>query len=527
MKIFNIFNLLKHIKIFFFNKKIFKKIEIKNKNSKILCEFSGNKSNQVAFSYLVNFLKNIHQCEVHSYLYSRKDNLIKNFFFRIRTFFALNNFLIFKSFQVDNFFLVKGNKKIEKQANEYFNKISNLINTKQDLINLKIDGILIGDFIYDSFLKENSVPTIEMSDSKIKNYILECFNIYFFWKDYFEKNKVKAVIISDTAYISSLIARITTEINIETFQCNWVNIHKINKQNNSFQKFESYKSDFEKLSENKKEAALNISRNRLEIRMAGGVGVDNMIYTDKTSFHSNFLDKRVLSRSKKKKILIAAHDFIDAPHVFGPGCNLFSDFCEWIDFLYNLSKETDFEWYIKSHPHQSKKSDQIFEDYIKNKKSLIKIPKHTSHIQIAKEGINCVLTVYGTIGWEYAYFKIPVINASFVNPHMSYDFNLHSKNIDEYKKQILKFDNYKINYNKDDISKFYFMHNLYTRSDWMVESFEEVIATINSYKNLSNLTFYDYWINKNNLNINLEIFNRLSNFYDSNDIYMINKKILK
>ena len=210
--------------------------------------------------------------------------------------------------------------------------------------------------------------------------------------------------------------------------------------------------------------------------------------------------------------------------MFGPGCNLFSDFCEWIDFLYNLSKETDFEWYIKLHPHQSKKSDQIFEDYIKNKKSLIKIPKHTSHIQIAKEGINCVLTVYGTIGWEYAYFKIPVINASFVNPHMSYDFNLHSKNIDEYKKQILKFDNYKINYNKDDISKFYFMHNLYTRSDWMVESFEEVIATINSYKNLSNLTFYDYWINKNNLNINLEIFNRLSNFYDSNDIYMINKK---
>ena len=75
--------------------------------------------------------------------------------------------------------MVKGNKKIEKQANEYFNKISNLINTKQDLINLKIDGILIGDFIYDSFLKENSVPTIEMSDSKIKNYILECFNIYF------------------------------------------------------------------------------------------------------------------------------------------------------------------------------------------------------------------------------------------------------------------------------------------------------------------------------------------------------------
>ena len=234
------------------------------------------------------------------------------------------------------------------------------------------------------------------------------------------------MIISDTAYISAIIARISCKKNVETFQCNWANIHKISLKNNLFKKFESYKSDFEKFSANRKGEALNLSNYRLKKRIEGGVGVDNMIYTDKTSFHKNFLKKKVLNVSKKKKILIAAHDFIDAPHVFGPGCILFNDFCDWLNFLYDLSKETDYEWYIKSHPHQSKKSDQIFEDFIINKKSFIKIPKHTSHIQIAKEGINCVLTVYGTIAWEYAYFKIPVINASYFNPHMSYNFNLHS-----------------------------------------------------------------------------------------------------
>jgi len=531
MKKFNIINILnsyRYLKIFFFNKKIFKKIKIKNNNTKILCEFSGNKSNQVAFSYLINFLKNKYACEVQSYLFIKKNSTLKNFYFYIRTFFILDNFLILKSFQVDKFFLVKKDKEIGICAKNYFDQIIDSINTKQDLINLKIDNINIGDLIYDSFLKDNSIPTLNISDNKLKNYILESLNIYFFWKNYFKKNVIKAVIISDTTYVSSMIARMSTMYNIETFQCGWFNIHKIKSvQNNLFQKFLFYKSDFDNLTNDQKEISMNISRARLDKRMNGGIGIDNMIYTDKTSFHSNFMNNNVLSKSKKKKILIAAHDFTDAPHAYGVDSNLFADFSDWINFLYDLSKETKYEWYIKSHPHQSKSSDDIFENFIKNKKSFIKIPKSTSHLQIAKEGIDCVLTVYGTIAWEYAYFKIPVISASKFNPHICYDFNLCAKSIQEYKEQVLNFDKYKINFNKDDIIKFYFMHNLYSRSDWLVKSFEEVINSIDGYKNLSNLNFYDYWISKNTSEINNEILNRISKFYNSEKLYMINERIIK
>ena len=39
------------------------------------------------------------------------------------------------------------------------------------------------------------------------------------------------------------------------------------------------------------------------------------------------------------------------------------------------------------------------------------------------EGINAGLTVHGTVGSEYPYFNVPIVNASKNNPHMMYDFN--------------------------------------------------------------------------------------------------------
>ena len=44
-----------------------------------------------------------------------------------------------------------------------------------------------------------------------------------------------------------------------------------------------------------------------------------------------------------------------------------------------------------------------------------------------------MLTVFGTIGFEYAYYSIPVINASLNNPHIDFDFNHNPKTITDYK----------------------------------------------------------------------------------------------
>ena len=85
-------------------------------------------------------------------------------------------------------------------------------------------------------------------------------------------------------------------------------------------------------------------------RLDGKVGNDiKELITTKSAF-SKFYDKNknILSKNKKIKILIATHQLGDACNFWGE--NFFPDFYEWLKFLSKLSKETDYEWYIKTHP---------------------------------------------------------------------------------------------------------------------------------------------------------------------------------
>ena len=46
----------------------------------------------------------------------------------------------------------------------YLLEITKIIKDNKDLLNLKIDRILIGDILYDSYLRMNNLPTINLND---------------------------------------------------------------------------------------------------------------------------------------------------------------------------------------------------------------------------------------------------------------------------------------------------------------------------------------------------------------------------
>jgi hypothetical protein len=71
------------------------------------------------------------------------------------------------------------------------------------------------------------------------------------------------------------------------------------------------------------------------------------------------------------------------------------------------------------------------------------------------------LTVYGTVGFEYAALGVPVINCSVNNPHFQYDFNLNPKNVEEYTELLFSLDDIKIDINVDKVYEYYFMKSLY------------------------------------------------------------------
>ena len=124
--------------------------------------------------------------------------------------------------------------------------------------------------------------------------------------------------------------------------------------------------------------------------------------------------------------------------------------------------------------------------------------------------------------------KIPVINASTKNPHIAFNFNIHAKNILHYKKLLVNPKLIKININKKEILKYYFlMHIFYTRN-WLFSDYEKMQKNV---KDHYDSEVYKYWVkNEFSTQKHREILDTLEKFVDSSDYRLtykhLNKNIL-
>ena len=178
-----------------------------------------------------------------------------------------------------------------------------------------------------------------------------------------------------------------------------------------------------------------------------------------------------------------------------------------MNFLGNISKKTNYDWYLKTHInfdgkfklYQPNSNKIIFEIFNKYKKIKI-LPNNYSHKQIINEKIDFVLTQHGSVGFEYAYHGIPVINASYNNPQVAYKFNFHPSNKVEYEKLLLNLPSItkKLTISKKDIQEFYFMRHIYQDRNWLFDNPSDMISNIGGWDNMMNENFYKYAIMKIN-----------------------------
>ena len=217
--------------------------------------------------------------------------------------------------------------------------------------------------------------------------------------------------------------------------------------------------------------------------------------------------KLIFNNTKKLKILVATHCFTDAIHFYGK-C-LFPDFFEWLKFLGELSKKYNYDWYIKFHPSEYDNNKKHFEYFEKNYKKFILLPKYTNNNDILKEGVDAVLTVFGSVGHEYPLFNIPVINASNIGAHKNYNFNFYPNNIKEYENLIKNIKKLKINKNKikDEISEYVYM--AYESNYEILPNFHDLLIRMKKDYQTS-LVFEEYlkiYSEKYNYTLNKNIYN--------------------
>ena len=479
-------------KYFAHNKKFFfDNDKYQQRKAVVLFELNNMQSAHIAYSYVSNILAAEYSAKIIAYHPSRYANRWNRLIFEIKKLLGLQEFGVYKSFGTADFEMIKITESQSEKARNLCSIIIDNLHDKWDIEKITINDILLGDLIYDSYLRCYNKPTIDKASIEFQYFLQESIEIFVYWEDYFNSHNVRAVNVSHCVYNLAIPLRLAIARNIPAFQASATHVYRMNKRNYfAYSDYLYFPKLFASLPEAIKKAGIEEAKRRIEKRFSGEVGVD-MAYSTKSAYSAS-RQVRLLQETSKKKVLIAAHCFFDSPHSYGN--NIFPDFYEWLDFLGKMTEVTDYDWYIKTHPDYLPGTKEVIDDFVIKYPKFKLLPADASHHQIIAEGIDFALTVYGTIGFEYAALGIPVINCSLNNPHIAYNFNLHPKSVDEYRCLLLDLDALEFNFDKQQVYEYYFMRHIYSNSDLFFNSYEATINDLGGYSFQFTDRIYEKWL---------------------------------
>lgn len=397
-----------------------------------------------------------------------------------------------RSLGIDRQLSLDSTSEMTATADGLFTVACEQLKTKDDVEQLTIDGVWIGDLVYDDFLAVKRQPTLAVDDIEFLDFLKAFIKFFVFFRSFFNSHNVAGVVVSHCVYRNALPLRIAAARGIPCFQ---VNLHAVYRLDSdrlfAYTEFVDYPEAFKALDEDTQRDGLLRARERLGLRLDGAVGVD-MPYSTMSAFGDETPEK-LIAESSRMKILVATHCFFDNPHCFGNG--LFPDFLEWLNFLGRISNETEYDWYIKTHPDFLPGTMDIVQDFVKRFPQFVLLPHNSSHRQIVREGIGVALTVHGTIGSEYPMMGVPVINASVNNPHIAYSFNIHPRTREEYLNYLLDLDGALQSWscNESDILEYYYMARLHYPESWLVPDFTSFLEGVGGYSKHFSPRIYGAW----------------------------------
>jgi hypothetical protein len=544
MKINTFFN---KIYLRFIVKKKFRKLFSKKYSKKadgiVLVEFNKWTSTQIPIAYVSSVLAEKYNSKIYAYAENGFSKLLFGFSFMEKLYINLNklfkfqSYSIYSSFGVEKFIEInKIDPKIILKANLFFNHLLKKIKNKKDILKLKVEGVPIGDLIYDTYLRIYKLSTIEISDIRFQKLLKKSIIYFYFWNNFFKKEKVKAIIVSQAVYNSNIPIRIGLKYNCQCLIASPKSLTKLTKKNPyPLSENLTFKKLFSRLNKKEKKLALNYTNKMLKISFEKNQKLlNNEIFLSQFGYRKqNFISKklykdkwnknRIIEKNSKLKVLICPHALSDAPHT--RGMHLYPDFYEWLISILEISTKTDYDWYLKLHPDLNQYWDNteiIVKELIKNKfKSIKYIDNKNYHSQIIAEGIDAVVTCAGSVSSEYAYFNIPAINSSLCNPHIDFSFSLNPKSTNELKKILLNLKKVSIKVNKKELLIYFFMNEIYYSEDWLFTNWDRIVKFCGGRNEIYKEIFYDYWLKNFDKKKHHRSINGIKKFIESGD-YKIN-----
>lgn len=352
------------------------------------------------------------------------------------------------------------NPKYVKIAQKIFESVKN----KEDLLDVSYENILIGDLVYDTYLRFKPAPTVDIQDDFLNRLFVTAVHVLEAGKDLFKKNKIDYLFTSYCSYIQhGILTRLALENKVKVIS--FGSYDQLSKDvlaefPSHFKDYFYYKNEFSKLTPVEQVEAKKIALIALESRFKGSID-PSTYYMGESAFGAQIPGKeRIFKQTGRKRAVVFLHCFFDSPHIHR--YMHYADFYEWITRTLDLASETNFDFYVKSHPNAVEGNEEIVESLKIQYPKINFLPATVKNNQLIEEKFDVAFTVYGTLGHEYPYFNIPVVNAGD-NPHANYSFCIHASTREQYEwyvKNIDKVPGVELSA-RDEILEFYYMHNYF------------------------------------------------------------------
>jgi len=430
----------------------------KDNNGILLIETMKHHPYIFQIGYLSNFLAHKFQLDIRSVVnsFDYKNIWINKFFNKY-----LTTTKLFNSFGAPNslnYYSLSGAE--TRACKEVAIDIFNTIETKADLLSVRIDGIAVGDLIYDSHLRMYKLAAVDINDPRLKKTIYDAHIISASCKKYLNKNNVKMLVMLHAVYIQhGILVRHALSKNIPTYIYGYREgrlLQKLSKEHfYQSMNHHKYRAIFSNLPN--KRIALEKARKSLDDRFLGVID-PGISYMRKSSYGDYDKSNKIFNESKRQRVVIFLHCFFDSPHIYKD--MLFNDFYEWLDFTLEVASNSNYDCYVKPHPNGLVGNEEIENHFINKFKKVKFLDKSISNRKLISEGFDLGVTLYGTIAHELAYHAIPVL-ASGDNPHANYSFCYQSKTLEDYKKKLSEPSLVPNNIVKAEVEQFFYMHYIY------------------------------------------------------------------
>lgn len=368
---------------------------------------------------------------------------------------------------LDKMHLAYGDKILFRNSEKYkdqdfikarLNEILCNLNKKEPsgILELKFDGIPVGDLIYDTYLRFFHQPTLEKIDNDVILTIEIALNVFYNFKAFLQTNNIQCILNTYTSYIHHGIpARLCLEkgIDVYTLGSHYYIAQKVNKD------FPYHHIDYSLFSPDKKltESQLESAKEKLTSRFSGEIDRATS-YMRQSTYTRSTIDSglKKLFQHKHRNVIVYTHDFYDSPHV--NRMLQFPDLFTWLKKTLEVLADLEgLSVFIKIHPNGmegcKEKTIELVNSFKVNHFHVL--DESVSNLHIVELKPDLIVTARGTVGVEMAWFEIPTV-ALFDNPYTNFNF-VHTCHTKEEYFAILRGEKQtKIDFDKKKIYSFYY-----------------------------------------------------------------------